>query len=450
MKNKKMEKALESLLLAALFALAGCKNSGTNTALDEREFAWGTAQLLENDDTGDAYEPQIASDANGNAIAVWQQYDGTRNNIWARRYTRGSGWGTAQNIESNDDSAAYPRVAIGASGDATVVWYQSNGTGYDIWANNYRPDYGWNTAQVIETDTGFAFPPRVVVDTNGNAIAVWSQNDGFRHNIWANRFTPDNGWGTAEIIEADNGNAVNPRVAVDGYGNAISTWQQFDGTNYNIWINRYSINSGWSTPQLIENDNTASMLYPEIAVDANGDAVVVWQQYDGFDQNITNIWANNYSATSDWGTAQLIETDNTGHAWFPKVAIDGSGNAIAVWHQNDGVRDNVWANNYTSATGWNTAKLIESNDVGSANNPQIAFDTHGNAITVWRQYDGSSDSIWANRYAPSSGWSTAQLIETDSGSASGAQITIDGYGRAIAVWQQMVGQLSNIFTNSFE
>jgi len=48
--------------------------------------AWGTAQLIETDDAGEALRPQIAVDGSGNAIAVWQQFDGTRNNIWANRF----------------------------------------------------------------------------------------------------------------------------------------------------------------------------------------------------------------------------------------------------------------------------------------------------------------------------------------------------------------------------
>jgi hypothetical protein len=44
---------------------------------------WRTAQLIETDDAG---SPQVAADAAGNALAVWQQSDGTRISIWANRY----------------------------------------------------------------------------------------------------------------------------------------------------------------------------------------------------------------------------------------------------------------------------------------------------------------------------------------------------------------------------
>ena len=47
----------------------------------------------------------------------------------------------------------------------------------------------WHTAQLIETnDAGDALGPHIVYDAAGNAIAVWTQSDGTRFNIWANRF----------------------------------------------------------------------------------------------------------------------------------------------------------------------------------------------------------------------------------------------------------------------
>lgn len=99
-----------------------------------------------------------------------------------------------------------------------------------------------------------------------------------------------------------------------------------------------------------------------------------------------------------WGTAQLIETDNAGEAEHPRIAIDTAGNALAVWDQSDGTRYNIWANRYTAGSGWGTAQLIETNNAGEAYAPQIAIDTAGNALAVWQQSDGTRDNIWANRY----------------------------------------------------
>ena len=155
-------------------------------------------------------------------------------------------------------------------------------------------------------------------------------------------------------------------------------------------------------------------------------------------------------ASRVWGTAELIETDDAGSAGSPQIAFDGSGNAIAVWEQSDGIRDNIWSNRYDATTGWDTAELIET-DTGWVNYPQIAVDSSGNAIAVWEQFDGTKDNIWSNRYDATTGWGTAELIETDdAGSADMPQIACDGSGNAIAVWEQSDGTRDNIWANRYE
>ena len=99
----------------------------------------------------------------------------------------------------------------------------------------------------------------------------------------------------------------------------------------------------------------------------------------------------------DWGTAELIETDNAGSAYSPRIAFDGSGNAIAVWYQNDGTRANITANRF-NGTSWGTAELIETDNAGHAEYPEIAFDGSGNAIAVWQQNDGTRANITANHF----------------------------------------------------
>ena len=359
---------------------------------------WGTAELVETDNVGDAVYPQVAFDGSGNAMAVWVQSDGIRNNTWANRYVFGSGWGTAELIETdNAGNAIGAQIAFDGGGNAIAVWYQSDGTRENIWANRYVAGSGWGTAELIETDNaGAASAPQVAFDVSGNAIAVWHQSDGIRTNIWANRYVVGSGWGIAELIETDNaGAAAFSQVAFDVSGNAIAVWYQSDATRSNIWANRYVAGSGWGTAELIETDNAGNATYPEMAFDVSGNAIAVWRQNDGTREN---TWANRYVAGSGWGTAELIETDNAGVAVVPQVAFDGDGNAVAVWYQSDGTRENIWANRYAAGSGWGTAELIETDNTGTAARPQVAIDVSGRAMAVWYQNDGTRNNIWANMF----------------------------------------------------
>jgi hypothetical protein len=423
--------------------------AAVTTSFTTRDAQWRAPTLIETDDAGDTYTPQIAFDAAGNALSVWSQSDGTRTNIWANRHVAGTGWGTATLVEmDNTDGAERPQVAFDAAGNAIVVWYQFDGTRNDIWANRYTAGAGWGTAARIETSADDAGAVQVAMDTNGNALAVWTQSSsGSGWSIWANRYTAASGWGTAALVETDTGGAFVPQVAMDANGNALAVWRQYDGTRYSIRASRYSVGSGWSSAGPIES-GTGEATAPQIAVDASGNALAVWYQSDG---TRNNIWANRYVVGIGWGTAALIETDNAGDAFLPQIAVDASGNAHAVWYQDDGVRTNIWANRYVVGTGWGTATLIETDDAGDAFLPQIAVDASGNALAVWYQSDGARTNIWVNRYVMGSGWGAATLIETDNaGTATSPQIAVDASGNALVVWSQSSGSRYSIHSARFD
>jgi hypothetical protein len=75
--------------IVMLLVIASCGGGGDSSSTlppPPSPPSWGTAELIETDNAGDAYNPQIAFDASGNAIAVWNQTDGTRYNIWANYF----------------------------------------------------------------------------------------------------------------------------------------------------------------------------------------------------------------------------------------------------------------------------------------------------------------------------------------------------------------------------
>ncbi len=207
-------------------------------------------------------------------------------------------------------------------------------------------DGAWKSTVLIETDNaGDAREPQIAIDSNGNALAVWWQFDGTRNNIWSNRYVASTGlWSNAGLIETSTAVAFNPQIAIDSNGNALAVWWQFDGTAFSIYSNRYVASAGsWDSAALIE-ANAGDARGPQIAIDSNGNALAVWEQHDG---TRYNIWSNRYVASTGlWSNAGLIETDNAGHASTPQIAVDSNGNALAVWHHNDSIRQNIWSNRF--------------------------------------------------------------------------------------------------------
>jgi hypothetical protein len=173
--------------------------------------------------------------ASGNAVAVWIE----NGDVTVNRFSLTTGWGaTTTVIDSNGGGYAFdPDVAIDPAGNALVVWDRYDGVLRNhLWSNGFKTDAGWGKSKLIEGDAvGRTDAPQIAVDSSGNAIVVWQQSEGARPNFWQNRFDRANGWGSAALVETDNaGPAQYPAVALGPSGTAIAVWQQSDGKQNKI------------------------------------------------------------------------------------------------------------------------------------------------------------------------------------------------------------------------
>lgn len=356
---------------------------------------WGVPETVESG-AGDPYMPQLAVDGDGNAVAVWVQED-VRNDIWANHYVAGAGWGSPLRLENdNVGGAIQPQVASDRDGNTVAVWKQGDGVTVNIYANRYTPGTGWSGRELLESAGDPADAPDVAVDGGGNAIAVWAQREGTTMSIWANRYTSAAGWGEAQVIGRDGAeDAGEPQIAMDGSGRAWVVWQQSDGVVTSLWANRYTPDDGWGTATPLEDDDAGSIYAPTIAVDRQGNAVALWGRNAGVDYG---VWANRYVAGTGWVGATQISRGQPGDVVEPRVALGPAGNAMILWSEYDGSRYSLWSSHFDPGTGWSAPGLVEHLDGGNVYAPQLAFDGVGNVMAVWAQSDGSWFTIWSNRF----------------------------------------------------
>ncbi|NPU95511.1 MAG: hypothetical protein HPY82_26755 [Gammaproteobacteria bacterium] len=364
----------------------------------EPDTGWGTPQLLENLDYGNVDQADIAIDANGNAMVAWWELGAaSKANIMAAYYTAGVGWGAATLLEFDDrGDATTPKVAFDADGNALVVWFQYDGSHYYVWSNRFTPGTGWAGTEFIQTYTAQSgYYPELAMTADGNAVAFWQQLDpGLTSTMWSNRYTAGVGWGVAEQVSNTTGFAYTHDVATDAAGNAMAVWGVRESNLYSLWYSRYDTVAGWSTPELLENQDSQNAYVPHIEMDAAGNAMVVWLQGSGSNYS---LWARRYAVGSGWGPAQLIENDDTGGVLRPQLAMDASGNVLVVWQQYDGSQYHIWSNRYVAGSGWRTAELLETG-AGGAAAPQVAVASNGDGVAVWQQLEGSTNHIWSRRF----------------------------------------------------
>ncbi|MBI1425420.1 MAG: hypothetical protein GC149_18440 [Gammaproteobacteria bacterium] len=349
---------------------------------------------------------------------------------------------TAQLIESGTGDAAEPHVLLDTAGNATAVWSQFDGSKYSIFSNLYTAGSGWGTAQAIDhtvVDTG---GPVMAMDGSGNVVAAWQG----MFSVYANHDTAGSGWGNS--VDWYDGTAVNaasaPQVALAANGKGVAVWQRFDGTADSVYARQYT-GSGWGAVQTIDSDASHPASTPDVAVDASGNAIAVWRQSNG---TTYGAYYNVFNGT-EWGTAQPIAT-TSGEVQPVHVAMNASGQAVAIWSQNDGAAYGVYAAIYTLGSGWSTPTTLDPGSIQGVN-PAIAIDANGGAIAVWEQWDGVGHRIYVRRYVPGTGWAAIEQLQNTLGlgDAWEPSIAMDASGNAIVVWMQWQSTTFGIFGNRY-
>ena len=378
--------------------------------------AWHNSASYINPGGTDAWYPQVAMDNNGNAIIVWQQYDGTNYHIFKSEY-RGGIWTNPANLTDNISpggaGAWNPQVAMDNNSNAIIVWQQSNGTNYHIFKSEYRSGVWTNPTGLtdnISPNGQDATYPQVAMDNNGNAIIVWQQSDGanfqifkseYRGGVWTNPAS------LANKISPSGQDAYTPYVAMDNNGNAIIVWQQNDGVNDQIFKSEYR--SGiWTNPANLSDhispDGTNAW-NPQVAMDNNGNAVIAWYQYDGANNQVFKseyrggVWTNPANLSDhispDGGAPSIILTP-LGFSTI-RVAMDNNGNTIITWFLSELVEilsepdsqtwesySFVFKSEYRGGV-WHNPAVSDAISGEGASYPQVAMDNNGNAIIVWMQ-----------------------------------------------------------------
>ena len=383
-----------ALLTAACGGGGGDGGSAPKAAITA--VPWSAAQAV-GAETIFAMSPQVAMDTSGNAIAVWQQHDDDRNSIRANRYDAASGtWGTAEVFEAFAIEAAAPKVTIAPNGNAVVIWLHHDGTRYQMWVKRYDAATAeWSDAQVVDTGSSTSsLGARADIDDGGNVVVVWYQQDGARYSIRAARYSPASGWRASVPIDDGSGVAIYPHVAFDGNGNITVVWYQEDGTRNNIWVNRYNGVTGWVGATMIESTSMDAVA-PQVAMSANGDGMAIWYGWDG-DHYV--LWSGRFDgATNQWDEAEVIEAANAGAAIDAQLSMADDGSALATWQTNDGSRRTIWTKHYSATSGWGESNALAAVDAQFAERPQLSVSRNGTLMAVWAQSDGTWNRVWANQ-----------------------------------------------------
>jgi hypothetical protein len=215
-----------------------------------------------------------------------------------------------------------PTVAIAPDGRAVAVWEGGPGTAATVQASVRPPGGQWSTAVTLTTDFGH---PVIGIDRSGNAIAAWAAFSGPIETAGL----PAGGTWTAVKTLAARGQAVN--LAVNLAGAAIVTWAATLAASGTVL-------GGFAAPVSVSPPPPYPIGYTRVVLNDAGQAALAWATG-------TNNMAATRSADGTWSTAVKLSGTRDGPV---DVAIDGAGDAIAVFGQIHVSGTSTTATVYTS------------------------------------------------------------------------------------------------------
>jgi len=180
----------------------------------------------------------------------------------------------------------------------------------------------------------------------------------------------------------------------------------------------------WSSPITISDAGFNSET-PQIDMDESGNAICVWRQQDGANFNILASHTTDYGES--WSSPQIISQTGVNNQ-TPQIAMDTLGHAVAVWRSGNTVQT-VSSSDYGAT--WSSPQTLSA---GFALDPEVVINSLGNAIIVWREISGSVriKVSYSSDYGTT--WSPGVFISSTS--SFSPKIVLDSTGNAIAVWQQ--------------
>ena len=259
----------------------------------------------------------------------------------------------------------------------------------------------------------------------------------------------------SDNISLNNQDASLPKVAMDDNGNIIVVWYQFDGSKNQIFKSEFR-NGTWTHPTSLSDNISPDGQYayfPDVDMDNNGNAIIAWHQYDGVAYQIFKSEYRNGVWTHPTSISDNISPDGQ-NTYSAQVAMSDNGDAIITWYQADGAFNQIYKSEYRNGVWTHPASLSDNispnNQQSNAN--EVAMDDSGNTIIVWHQSNGTHNQIFKSEFRNGAWTHPANLsnnISPDSQSATLPQVAMDNLGNAVIAWNQSNGLHTQIFKSEY-
>jgi hypothetical protein len=435
-------------LVVLFFLLAAC-NAPAPTDTGNLEAEANYWQQLGNN-AGTGSNAALVSDGSSNTIMASVAFDGTANSIYVRRWD-GSTWtqlGPALSAVGGFTNAASPSLALDSGGNPVLAISEDTGGIFTIYVRRWQNGSWVPVGSALNTETNDnnfdtdGIEPFLALDSLGNPVVSWSEVSGIdgvrRLYMW--RWTGAYWQVLGTFIIA--GDTRNPSLALDSLDRPVVAWQDFNGSNYDIYV--YGFNgSTWVQYGAGPLDiNAGSPAYdPSLALDSNNNPVITW--YEELGGNSLNVYVKHWngSAWVQYGAGGPLDITPFNTAYVPSLALDNGGNPSVAWSEFGASTYNIYIKQWTGSAWTLVGTNPLSNTANHASNPSLSL-INGYLVVGWQEAasitPGISDSLYVKNYVTNAWQQLSNALDSSVGqSAVNASIARKTTNTPVVAWDEV-------------
>ena len=355
------------------------------------------------------------------------------------------------------DSQNRATAAIDDAGAFVIVWESTaqDGEGDGVFARRFDAA---GVALAFEFQiNSFTFSDQaranVAREANGDFVVAWSSSfqDGSDYGVFLRRFNSSGiGIGAELQVNTFTENAqLGPQVAMDADGDFVVVWVgSRDGDSFGVFGRRFASGGSPLASEFQVNAHTLdTQTSPAIAMNRGGAFVVAWQSYnqDGAGQG---IFGRRFTSGGTGYGEFKANTHTIDDQSQPAVGMRGDGAFVVTWHSEggqDGDGTGVFARRFFSAGGAITNDFqVNVQALGEQTYPAVGVRDNGDIVIAWSgtEQDGDSNGVFARRFTSSgaaSGGETQINVYTP-GSEGLPDVAVGPAGDFVITWEQEPGQ----------
>lgn len=377
-----------------------------------------------------AREPDLAMDADGDFVVVWEQY---LTGIRAQRYNANGTAQGSQVVVTTVSTAQAPAVGMDAVGNFVVTWYSRppSGSSYVVNARRFNAvGTARGNAFAVTLEAAGARSHDVAMEDDGDFVVVWQREASGQalrdQDIRARRYNASGiAQGTEiqvsefpDVMPTRQARGLDPAIALLPDGGFVVAWTAavFEIVDQNI---RARVFGSDGLPQGDEfraaaprDPNATFEGGASVAANSSGEFVITWTEGpldledDGFDSNNDlAISARRFNALGTAIGARLnvaTVVEGFGHTFggvfdAPSVAMDDDGEFVVAWQFDDEADLNhlqILARRYGAADN-PVGELLTVNtnpDDGSNGSPTaLAIQADGDFFATWSTSNATAD-----------------------------------------------------------